>query len=133
RALSRTAAVAAAPTLPAALRTETASNCAEPAKVVADMTTDASAPIPADCASRPKDAPKTNTAGAMVAARRAPALYGLGDPVTREEEPEREARIAAVTPEAPFDRSVLGFAAVQACVLRPRPGVEYEPRVAADE
>ena len=63
------AAVIAAPTPPAALRTEAAANWAEPANVVADITTEASPPIPAAWATSPNDAPKTTTAGAIVAAR----------------------------------------------------------------
>src|SRR3954447_14152140 len=115
------AAVAAAPTLPAALRTEAAANCADPANVVADMTTDASVPMPADWARRPNETPKTRTAGAMVAARRAPALYGLGDPVTRKEEPEGEPRVAAIGAEAALDRGVLCLPSVQARVCRAGP------------
>src|SRR3954471_18309211 len=115
------AAVAAAPTLPAALRTEAAANCAEPANVVADMTTDASVPMPEERARRPHETPKTRTAGRMVAARRARALYGLGDPVTRKEEPEGEPRVAAIGAEAALDRGVLCLPSGQARVRRAGP------------
>src|SRR5262245_12920081 len=127
------AAVIAAPTPPAALRTEAAANWAEPANVVADITTEASPPIPAAWATSPNDAPKTTTAGAIVAARFAPALYGLCDPVTREIEPESEPRVASIPAEATLDRGVPCLPAVEARVLRARPRVEHEPRVAADE
>src|SRR3546814_207219 len=54
---------------------ETAANCADPAKVVADITIGASQPIPAERASRPNEMPKPSTATASGATARAPARY----------------------------------------------------------
>jgi hypothetical protein len=57
---------------PPAERIEAIANCADPAKVVADITTDAVAPIPAASASTPKDIPNSTTATAKGAAARRP-------------------------------------------------------------
>src|SRR5688500_5502397 len=94
--------VAAAATPPPAPSTEAAANWAEPAKVVADMTTAATASKPAVPERTPNDAPKAAAATAIGAIRLAPSLYPLSvrDPVTREVEPEGEARVAAVRAEA---------------------------------
>jgi hypothetical protein len=71
--LSSTAAATAATTAPPAPRIETAANWADPAKVVIDITTGASDPIPAERASTPNEAPKTTTAAANGSAARAPS------------------------------------------------------------
>jgi hypothetical protein len=49
--------------VPPAPSTETTANCAEPANVVADMTTAGAASMPAACASTPNDAPNATIAG----------------------------------------------------------------------
>jgi hypothetical protein len=49
--------------VPPAPSTETTANCAEPAKVVADITTAARASTSAARASTPKDAPNATIAG----------------------------------------------------------------------
>jgi hypothetical protein len=54
-------------------RIEVTANCAEPANVVADMTSGAHEPIPAARATSPNDAPKNQTVAAIVAAERKPA------------------------------------------------------------
>jgi hypothetical protein len=53
--------------------TEAAANCAEPAKVVADMTIAASPSNPAVCERTEKEAPKTAAAAPIGAMRRAPS------------------------------------------------------------
>ena len=58
---------------PLAPRIEAAANCAEPANVVADMTSGASTPIPDARATSPKDAPKNQTVAATATAARAPS------------------------------------------------------------
>ena len=63
----------AAAAVPPAPSTETIANCAEPAKVVSDITIEASAPMPAAWASTPKEAPKASTAGSSGATARSPA------------------------------------------------------------
>src|SRR4029450_13464077 len=62
-----------------------------------------------------------------------PGGSGLLDPVSREVEPEGQARVALVTPEAPFDRPVTCLAAVEARVLWPRPGIEDQAGVTAEQ
>ena len=61
RAFKRTAAITAAPRVPASLRIDAAANCAEPANVVTDITIGATRPIDGS-ASTPKDIPNRNTA-----------------------------------------------------------------------
>lgn len=61
----------AAATPPPVPSTATA-NCAEPAKVVTDITTGASEPIPASRASTPNEIPKAPTATANGTATRTP-------------------------------------------------------------
>jgi hypothetical protein len=73
RAFSKTAAATAAAAPPPVSRTETAANCAEPAKVVADMTTAASPSKPAVCERTAKEALKTAAAAPIGAIRRAPS------------------------------------------------------------
>jgi hypothetical protein len=67
--------VTAAATVPPAPRIETAANCADPAKVVADITIGASQPMPAERASRPNEMPNPRTATASGATARAPSRY----------------------------------------------------------
>ena len=73
RRFNRRAAVTAEITLPPTPRTAAEANCAEPAKVVADITTGASEPMPAARASTPKDTPKPATAMASGATARTPS------------------------------------------------------------
>src|SRR5919106_382798 len=131
------AATMAAATAPPESSVETTANCAEPAKVVADMTTAATTSKPAAPERMPKDAPNAAAATAIGAIRRAPSRYREGaalGPATREVEPEREPGVAAVAAKAPFDGGVLdGAPAVEARVRRPRPRVEDQGRVAAHE
>jgi hypothetical protein len=72
RAFSRRAAATAAATLPPTPRIETAANCAEPANVVADITTGATGPMPAARASTPIETPNATTGTARGRALRAP-------------------------------------------------------------
>ncbi len=72
-AFSRTAAATAAAKVPPVPRIDTAANCAEPAKVVADMMIGASQPMPAERASSPNETPKPATATASAATARAPS------------------------------------------------------------
>jgi hypothetical protein len=60
--------------VPPAPRTETIANCAEPANVVADMTSAASESIPAALARTPKEAPNATIAGMSGSITRAPSL-----------------------------------------------------------
>src|SRR5215211_7333175 len=125
----------AATTLPPDSSVETTANCAEPAKVVADMTTAASASKSAVGPRTPNEAPKAAAASPIGAISRAPSRYRdrLG-PVTRQVEPEREARVRAVAAEAALDRRVLyRAAAVQPGVLGASPRVEYERGIAAHQ
>ena len=59
--------------MPPAASTETAANWAEPAKVVALMTIEATGSKPAERASTPNDAPNRSTAGDSGRIARAPA------------------------------------------------------------
>jgi hypothetical protein len=52
---------------------EAAANCADPAKVVIDMTIAAAGPIPADPARSPKEAPNSTGPGVSGAIARAPS------------------------------------------------------------
>ena len=54
-------------------RIEAAANWADPAKVVADITTGATRPMPADRARTPNDSPKAKAATPMGAAARTPS------------------------------------------------------------
>ena len=63
----------AAAALPLDPRIETAANCAEPAKVVADMTSGATAPRPEVRASSPKETPKNQTVAAIGSEARTPS------------------------------------------------------------
>ncbi len=67
------AAAMAARTPPPVPSTDAAANCADPANVVADMTTGATLPIPAASASTPNERPKTNALAAIGATARAPS------------------------------------------------------------
>jgi hypothetical protein len=60
-------------TPPPAPRIEAAANWAEPAKVVTDITTGATRPMPAARARTPNDTPKTSAATPIGAAARAPS------------------------------------------------------------
>src|SRR5919197_951999 len=71
--MSSTAARIAAAAVPPASRIDATANCAEPAKVVADMTTGATRPMPTLRASKPYDTPKRPTAIPIGAARRTPS------------------------------------------------------------
>jgi hypothetical protein len=61
--------------VPPAPSTETTANCAEPANVVADMTSAANESTPAALASTPKEAPKATIAGMSGSITRIPSLY----------------------------------------------------------
>jgi hypothetical protein len=63
----------AAATAPPDSSVDTTANCADPANVVADMTTAASASKPAAGARIPKEAPNAAAATAIGAIRRAPS------------------------------------------------------------
>jgi hypothetical protein len=63
----------AAATPPPVPSTDATANCAEPANVVADITTGASDPMPASRASTPKEMPNAPTATANGTATRMPA------------------------------------------------------------
>ena len=67
------AAPIAATAVPPAPSTETTAICAEPAKVVADMTNEATGPIPAAWANTPKEAPSASTAGSSGSITRMPS------------------------------------------------------------
>src|SRR5712691_3022534 len=71
------AAATAAAIPPPAPSTETDATCAEPANVVADMTTAAAAPKCEARASTPNDAPSANAAGTSGAAMRKPLRMAL--------------------------------------------------------
>ena len=73
RAFSRTAARTAVAADPPAPRTETAANCADPAKVVTDITMGATLPIPAARASTPNEIPNAPTAIASGTTARTPS------------------------------------------------------------
>src|SRR5712691_7442858 len=95
------AAATAAAIPPPAPSTETEATCAEPANVVADMTTAAAAPKCDARASTPNEAPSANAAGRSVAATRSP----LSMP------PPEDARLLAVAAHAhraPLSRPVAG-------------------------
>jgi hypothetical protein len=65
--------VIAASAEPLPARIDAAANCADPANVVADMTSEASTPIPALRATSPNEAPKNQTVAATAAAVRTPS------------------------------------------------------------
>jgi hypothetical protein len=71
--LSSTAATTAVATLPPLSSTDATANCADPAKVVADITIGASEPRPAADARIPKAIPKLAEAGATGAIRFRPS------------------------------------------------------------
>src|SRR5919197_2706221 len=110
-----TAAATAATTVPASRRIDAAANCAEPDKVVADMTTGASEPIPEARASTPNEAAKRTMAGSSGAIARDPARIsprlrshscaaraGSGEPGEEADRagPEAERRVVEPTDQA---------------------------------
>src|SRR5437899_9725428 len=95
------AAATAAAIPPPAPSTETEATCAEPANVVADMTTAAAAPKCDARASTPNEAPSANAAGKSVAAIRKP----LRIPLPKD---ARFLTVAAHAHRAPLPRPVAG-------------------------
>src|SRR6266852_8903678 len=95
------AAATAAAIPPPAPSTETEATCAEPANVVADMTTAAAAPKCDARASTPNEAPSANAAGRSVAATRSP--LSMPSP-----EDARLLAVAAHAHRAPLSRPVAG-------------------------
>src|SRR5215208_6969935 len=59
---------------------------------------------------------------------------GFRHPVPGQKQPERKAGIGPIAAKTTDDRGVRDLLlADEPCVLRPRPGVEYETRVAAEQ
>src|SRR5262245_44297943 len=119
----------AAAMLPPSSSTDAAANCAEPAKVVADITIGARVPIPTLVARMPNAMPKLADAGVTGAIRFRPSRWLSLNPVPRQVEPEGEAGIWPVATEATLDGAVLRLLRSRNPeVFRARPGVEDESR-----
>ena len=97
-ALRSAAATIAAAAPPPVSRIDAAANCAEPAKVVADISRAAAQPMPASPDSRPNEAPKSSGASASGRAARTPSRMRVeGMPRRYRERPFRPGNRLAVS------------------------------------
>ena len=96
-----------------------AADCAEPAKVVSDMTTAAVTPVPAAAASTPNDAPKRNEPTAIGATARTPSRRPCRRSATRPSLPLRPAEAARILSPSRRPEEVRPDDESQ-CLLRPQ-------------